>query len=167
MRTHSARFLGALRVIAETFPLYWPMHPRTRARVQSGHIELPPRIHVLDPLGYLDFLCLEARSSIVLTDSGGIQEETTALGVDCLTLRDNTERPSTIELGTNRLAGTHKESILAAWEERNRIATTEADSPNVGRPGRHPLPEVLRAYFSVQPGDGATNGSGRAGSARR
>jgi UDP-N-acetylglucosamine 2-epimerase (non-hydrolysing) len=74
---------------------------------------------LLDPLGYLDFLCLMSRSSIVLTDSGGIQEETTALGVPCLTLRNNTERPVTIEEGTNILAGTTPESILQAWEHMN------------------------------------------------
>jgi len=68
-------------------------------------------------LGYLDFLGLLARASVVLTDSGGIQEETTVLGIPCLTLRDNTERPVTIECGTNRLAGTRKETILEAWHQ--------------------------------------------------
>jgi UDP-N-acetylglucosamine 2-epimerase (non-hydrolysing) len=140
--------LGALRIIAEALPLYWPMHPRTRARMQSSHIDLPGRIHVLDPLGYLDFLCLEARSSVVLTDSGGIQEETTALGVDCLTLRENTERPSTIELGTNRLAGTRKETILAAWEERNRSPRPKQVPPLWDGHAGTRCREVLRAYFS-------------------
>jgi UDP-N-acetylglucosamine 2-epimerase (non-hydrolysing) len=70
---------------------------------------------LLDPLGYLDFVCLMANSSLVLTDSGGIQEETTALGIPCLTLRNNTERPVTITEGTNCLAGTTCESILTAW----------------------------------------------------
>ncbi len=111
-----AEILGALGVIAETLPLLWPVHPRTRARLESGDVILSPGIHLLEPLGYLDFLSLEAASSLVLTDSGGIQEETTVLGVKCLTLRDNTERPVTIELGTNRLAGTTKASILAAWQ---------------------------------------------------
>ena len=109
--------LGALNVIAESLPLLWPMHPRTRSRLESGGIELSPAIRMLEPLGYLDFLSLEADSSIVLTDSGGIQEETTALGVNCLTIRDNTERPATIEFGTNRLAGTRKATILSAWQE--------------------------------------------------
>ncbi len=112
--------LGALSVIAESLPLLWPMHPRTRSRLQSGGIELSSGIRVLEPLGYLDFLSLEADSSIVLTDSGGIQEETTALGVSCLTLRDNTERPATIQFGSNRLAGTRKATILSAWEEVRR-----------------------------------------------
>ena len=71
----------------------------------------------MEPLGYHDFLCLQASSAAVLTDSGGIQEETTVLGVPCLTLRDNTERPATILYGTNRLAGTRKETILEAWNQ--------------------------------------------------
>jgi UDP-N-acetylglucosamine 2-epimerase (non-hydrolysing) len=71
----------------------------------------------LEPLGYFDFLCLQASCAIVLTDSSGVQEETTVLGIPCLTLRDNTERPATIEYGTNRLAGTRKKTILEAWNQ--------------------------------------------------
>jgi UDP-N-acetylglucosamine 2-epimerase (non-hydrolysing) len=107
--------LEALSVISGELMLLWPLHPRTRARLESGSFPLPPRIRLLEPLGYFDFLRLQAESSIVLTDSGGIQEETTVLGVPCLTLRENTERPITIECGTNRLAGTTKDSILQAW----------------------------------------------------
>jgi UDP-N-acetylglucosamine 2-epimerase (non-hydrolysing) len=72
---------------------------------------------LVDPLGYLEFLSLVSASTVVLTDSGGIQEETTALGIPCFTLRENTERPSTVEEGTNTLAGTTKSSILAAWAQ--------------------------------------------------
>jgi len=107
--------LRALRVIADDVPLYFPVHPRTRARLQD--MEIGSRIHLLEPLGYLDFVCLMAQSTIVLTDSGGIQEETTALSVPCLTLRGNTERPITIQEGTNRLAGTSYESVLNAWKQ--------------------------------------------------
>jgi len=85
--------------------------------LNAGATPIPTSLHLLEPLGYLDFLSLEAGSSLVLTDSGGIQEETTVLGVPCLTLRDNTERPITIELGTNRLAGTKRDSILGSWRE--------------------------------------------------
>jgi UDP-N-acetylglucosamine 2-epimerase (non-hydrolysing) len=81
-------------------------------------------IRVTDPLGYLDFMRLMAGAAVVLTDSGGIQEETTALGIPCLTLRENTERPVTIEQGTNRLAGTTRESILAAWDQHRRCPKT-------------------------------------------
>ncbi len=110
-----SEILEALSVISEDLVLFWPVHPRTRARLESGSVSLPPKIRLLEPLGYLDFLRLQAESFIVLTDSGGIQEETTVLGVPCLTLRENTERPVTIECGTNRLAGTSKDSILQAW----------------------------------------------------
>jgi UDP-N-acetylglucosamine 2-epimerase (non-hydrolysing) len=139
--------LGALTVIAETLPLMWPMHPRARSRIASSGIELPEGIRILEPLGYLDFLCLEASSAVVLTDSGGIQEETTALGVSCLTLRDNTERPVTIELGTNRLAGTTKASILAAWDG-TRQASSKGQIPPLwdGEAGARSR-EVLRQYY--------------------
>jgi UDP-N-acetylglucosamine 2-epimerase (non-hydrolysing) len=111
-----AEILGALTKISEEVPLYWPVHPRTRLKLAASG-SLSENIHLLDPLGYLDFLSLEAQSAVVLTDSGGIQEETTVLGVPCLTLRENTERPVTIECGTNLLAGTTRASILAAWRE--------------------------------------------------
>ena len=112
---HLADILEALSQISQSVPLYFPVHPRTRAVIAA--MALPPncRITLLDPLGYVDFLCLMSQSAVVLTDSGGIQEETTALGVPCLTLRDNTERPITIEEGSNILAGTTRESILLAW----------------------------------------------------
>jgi UDP-N-acetylglucosamine 2-epimerase (non-hydrolysing) len=108
--------LDALNRIASEVPLYWPVHPRSRARL-NGNFPHSDRLHLIEPLGYLDFLSLQAQSSIVLTDSGGIQEETTVLGVPCLTIRENTERPVTIECGTNRLAGTTSRSILKAWDE--------------------------------------------------
>ncbi|MBN8730654.1 MAG: UDP-N-acetylglucosamine 2-epimerase (non-hydrolyzing) [Acidobacteria bacterium] len=115
--------LQALDEISQTLPIYFPVHPRTRARLSGT---LSPGIRLLEPLGYLDFLSLMSRASVVLTDSGGIQEETTALGIPCLTLRENTERPITIDEGTNRLAGTSTEGILAAWKEHLR-------EPKVGR----------------------------------
>jgi UDP-N-acetylglucosamine 2-epimerase (non-hydrolysing) len=100
-----------LREIGGSVPLLFPLHPRTRKRIETlGHDWSP--VKLVDPLGYLDFLGLMAKARIVLTDSGGIQEETTALGVPCATLRDNTERPVTVEMGTNRLAGTKPEQIL-------------------------------------------------------
>lgn len=110
-----AELLETLEVIARRQPLYFPVHPRTRARLESAGVTVSERIHLLEPLGYLEFLGLVADAVVVLTDSGGIQEETTVLGVPCLTLRDNTERPATVEQGTNVLAGTRRETILAAW----------------------------------------------------
>ena len=98
--------LDALAGLADTFDIVFPMHPRTRARMTSlGLAVTHPRLRLLDPLGYLDFLGLAAQAAGVLTDSGGVQEETTFLGVPCFTLRDNTERPVTVELGTNVLLG--------------------------------------------------------------
>jgi UDP-N-acetylglucosamine 2-epimerase (non-hydrolysing) len=142
--------LGALGAIAGTLPMLWSVHPRTRARLNSGSLALPDGIRLLDPLGYLDFLSLEAGATLVLTDSGGIQEETTVLGVDCLTLRDNTERPVTIELGTNRLAGTKRATILAAWEETKRAPRKKQIPPLWdGRAGVRSR-EVLRKFFQAE-----------------
>ncbi|MBV9265016.1 MAG: UDP-N-acetylglucosamine 2-epimerase (non-hydrolyzing) [Acidobacteriaceae bacterium] len=118
--------VSALTEIARALPLYWPMHPRTRARIQAGTLTLPEAIHALEPLGYFDFLCMQAGADLILTDSGGVQEESTVLGVPCLTLRNNTERPVTVECGTNRLAGTTTESILEAWHQSR-------NSPKQGR----------------------------------
>jgi UDP-N-acetylglucosamine 2-epimerase (non-hydrolysing) len=147
--------MGALRVIAENTPLYWPVHPRTRARLEGGTLPLPRELRLLEPLGYLDFLNLEAGASLVLTDSGGIQEETTVLGVNCLTLRDNTERPVTIEIGTNRLAGTKKASILAAWDDMQR-ASRQAGIPPLwdGQAGERSR-EVLRQVYVSRNRSGA------------
>ncbi len=97
--------LTALGEIAAELPLIFPAHPRTQARLREFNLAVPKGMRVLDPLGYLDFLRLWGNAKLVLTDSGGLQEETTALGIPCLTLRENTERPITIEQGTNRLVG--------------------------------------------------------------
>jgi len=143
-----AEIIETLSTIADDVPLYFPVHPRTRARLKDYKTDVPSRIQLIDPLGYLDFLRLMSDSSVLLTDSGGIQEETTALGIPCLTLRDNTERPVTIEEGTNILAGTRKDTILAAWAEMKR-APKEGRIPKYwdGNAAARCL-EVLRAYFS-------------------
>ena len=93
-------------------PIVFPVHPRTRAQLDC--LELPEGIRLTEPLGYLDFIALEADARIVLTDSGGVQEETTVLGVPCLTLRDNTERPITVTEGTNRVVGRDPDRIVDA-----------------------------------------------------
>ncbi len=97
--------MGALAEVARDLPVLFPIHPRTRARLSSLDWNGAEGIVLSDPLGYLDFLSLEADAAAVLTDSGGIQEETTHLGVPCFTLRDNTERPVTVRVGTNTLLG--------------------------------------------------------------
>jgi UDP-N-acetylglucosamine 2-epimerase (non-hydrolysing) len=110
--------LEALDVIAKDTPIVFPVHPRTKPRLAETGFELDEsRWKLTPPIGYLDFLKLEATAKLVLTDSGGIQEETTVLGIPCLTLRENTERPVTIVEGTNVLARTERETILAAYEE--------------------------------------------------
>jgi UDP-N-acetylglucosamine 2-epimerase (non-hydrolysing) len=148
---HLAELVETLSTIAGELPLYLPIHPRTRSRMEEQRLTLHSGIHLTDPLGYLDFLWLMSNSGVVLTDSGGIQEETTALGVPCLTLRDNTERPATIEEGTNILAGTSKTSILNAWSRMK-------ENPKAGRIPKYwdgsaagRCVEVLRGYFAAQP----------------
>jgi UDP-N-acetylglucosamine 2-epimerase (non-hydrolysing) len=112
------RIVEALEKISEQLPVVFPVHPRTRKTI--GELGLDERIEklrnlrVIDPLGYLDFLSLYSGARLVLTDSGGIQEETSVLGIPCLTLRENTERPITVTQGTNTIVGTDPEKIIAA-----------------------------------------------------
>ena len=108
--------LAALAEISRSgCPLVLPAHPRVNGQLRSAG--LPASVRIIPPLGYLDFIALEASARLVLTDSGGVQEETTMLGVPCLTLRDNTERPITLTEGTNRLAGRDPDRIVAAARE--------------------------------------------------
>lgn len=115
--------LGAVRALAGDLAVFFPVHPRTRKNIENFGLRHylgdtddagRDRITVLDPLGYLDFLALSDHATLVLTDSGGIQEETTVLGVPCLTLRENTERPATVEHGSNQVVGVDSDRILAA-----------------------------------------------------
>lgn len=114
---HLRRLLAALGETAKLLPCVFPMHPRTLARVQQYGLSVPPGVQILEPLGYLQFLGVMASARLMLTDSGGIQEETTALGVPCLTLRDNTERPITVDEGTNTLLGSDPSRIVSAVQE--------------------------------------------------
>jgi UDP-N-acetylglucosamine 2-epimerase (non-hydrolysing) len=103
-----------LAQLSETLPVVFPLHPRTRARLGRVSPDALERLRVVEPLEYLDFIALEASSRLVVTDSGGVQEETSALGIPCLTYRDNTERAVTCELGTNRLVGMEPTALAAA-----------------------------------------------------
>jgi UDP-N-acetylglucosamine 2-epimerase (non-hydrolysing) len=103
------RAIAALGRLARHLPVLFPIHPRTRKMLSEA--DYPSGVRVIDPVGYLDFLSLEVDARAVLTDSGGVQEETTYLGVPCFTLRDNTERPVTIRAGTNTLIGLEPERI--------------------------------------------------------
>jgi len=112
--------LGILGEVSERLPLIWPIHPRTRAGIErSGFARMlaNPRLVSLPPQGYLEMVGLLGRATVVLTDSGGIQEESTALGVPCLTMRANTERPITIEQGTNTLVGRDRALVLRCVDE--------------------------------------------------
>jgi UDP-N-acetylglucosamine 2-epimerase (non-hydrolysing) len=108
--------LGVVETVAEKLPIIFPVHPRTRQKLADLGKKHHPRLRMIDPLGYLEFLGLLSGARLVLTDSGGIQEETTALGVPCLTLRENTERPVTVTKGTNHIVGQDLNRILSAVE---------------------------------------------------
>jgi len=118
LRDSFERILDALEAIATKLPVVFPVHPRTRKTIAelglSERVEKIKDLRMIEPLGYLDFLNLSSSARLVLTDSGGIQEETTALGIPCLTLRENTERPITVEMGTNVIVGTDTTKIIAA-----------------------------------------------------
>lgn len=111
------QLMSSLNNVAERLPVVFPVHPRTRSRLADNMIELRSNILVVEPLPYLEFLSLMSEARLVLTDSGGIQEETTALNIPCLTLRDNTERPVTVDLGTNRLVSTNPSLIIESVED--------------------------------------------------
>jgi UDP-N-acetylglucosamine 2-epimerase (non-hydrolysing) len=125
--------LDALTRVQRELPILFPIHPRTVQRLREfgfgEQLEAAPRLQLVEPLGYLEFLDLMIHARVVLTDSGGIQEETTILGVPCLTLRENTERPITITAGTNTLVGSDPQRIVA---EVGRILAGE------GKAGRVP-----------------------------
>jgi UDP-N-acetylglucosamine 2-epimerase (non-hydrolysing) len=149
--TTLAGIVAALGRVGEELDLVFPVHPRTRA--QLGRLEVSPRIRLVEPQGYLDFIALQAGARFVITDSGGIQEETTMLGVPCLTARHSTERPITVTEGSNEVVGTDPARIEAAarallgapirsypkpalWDGKaaERIADVVAAGPPVRRP---------------------------------
>jgi len=127
------RLLDALEVIQRDLPIVFPIHPRTRKNLaalgMSERIDAMENMRLIDPAGYLDFLKLTSSAKIVLTDSGGIQEETTILKVPCLTLRENTERPVTVEVGSNRIVGTDPKRILAAYRQTMEGAAASRTPP--------------------------------------
>lgn len=122
--------LRALVEISRRLPVIFPVHPRTRKSIAGfgldDHLRSSDNLRLIDPLGYVDFLRLYSGARLVLTDSGGIQEETTALGIPCLTLRETTERPVTVELGTNRVVGCDPSRIIRSALEA--LHSTRPDS---------------------------------------
>ena len=132
----ATRIAGVLRAAAEVLPLVFPIHPRSRPTLEAAGLTTGPRLRLVDPLGYVEFLSLVRGAAAVITDSGGIQEETTILGIPCLTVRPNTERPITISHGTNRLL--EPEDVVAALREvmAGRVARSRERSAAVGRARR-------------------------------
>jgi UDP-N-acetylglucosamine 2-epimerase (non-hydrolysing) len=134
-RTALLRILDALKEIGRRVPIIFPAHPRTRKMIQelelTAEFENAKGLVIIEPVGYLDFLKLMSSARLVLTDSGGIQEETTVLGIPCVTLRENTERPITVEMGTNTIAGTDTAKIVTA---ANRALDNPPDKSNLKIP---------------------------------
>jgi UDP-N-acetylglucosamine 2-epimerase (non-hydrolysing) len=125
------RILAAVGTIAGQLPVVFPVHPRTRQRMKEFGLDTGmPGLLLTDPLGYIDFLSLTSHARLMLTDSGGLQEESTALGIPCLTLRENTERPITVTQGTNQVVGTETDAILAGFR-RALLLTRPASSPDL------------------------------------
>jgi UDP-N-acetylglucosamine 2-epimerase (non-hydrolysing) len=143
--------LSTVDEVSKDLPVIFPVHPRTRTRLAAAGVTLDPaRWKLTDPFGYLDFLKLTASAKVVLTDSGGIQEETTVLGVPCITLRENTERPVTITEGTNVLAGSSREAILAAYHAVVARSAQPARAPRFwdGKSAER-IDEILTRVFAT------------------
>lgn len=125
--------LKSIEKIQESTPLIWPIHPRTKNNIEKFGLKQKvdnfKNVKLTEPLGYLEFISLVINSKMVLTDSGGIQEETTFLGVPCITLRENTERPVTVTSGTNILVGTNKEKLFNAINTIQKINKKNATPP--------------------------------------
>jgi UDP-N-acetylglucosamine 2-epimerase (non-hydrolysing) len=127
--------LDAIEVIQKDLIVVFPVHPRTRKNLQesalANRLAGMTNLRLIDPAGYLDFLQLMSCAKLVLTDSGGIQEETTILRVPCLTLRDNTERPVTVQKGSNRIVGCNPQNILAAYRRIMSGEDVHGDIPEL------------------------------------
>ncbi|WP_370454860.1 UDP-N-acetyl glucosamine 2-epimerase [Paucibacter sp. KBW04] len=123
------RIAAVLRAVSQELPLVFPVHPRTRANIEKFGIDLGPGVELMGPQAYMSFLHLWKDAVVILTDSGGLQEESTALGVPCITMRENTERPITVDEGSNVLAGTDPAVIIPLALDTVR---------NGGKRGRRP-----------------------------
>jgi UDP-N-acetylglucosamine 2-epimerase (non-hydrolysing) len=150
-----SELLGVLGELAKRLILVFPVHPRTRARLEAHGARLDEgRWKLLEPVGYFDFLKLMACANLVLTDSGGIQEETTVLGVRCVTLRENTERPVTIDEGTNILGGTTRSSILAALQAAQAPASGRVPKYWDGQSAARIEQALAPVFFGPESGGG-------------
>lgn len=148
-------FLPMLQVLdslSEKLPLIFPVHPRTRQKWSARLQQCSPNLQVIDPLGYLEFLALQKHAVVVITDSGGIQEETTYLGTPCLTLRENTERPITVAQGTNVLIGRNWDLLRSHFDRALHEGRTLGGRPPLwdgNASGR--IAEILGRSFPMQP----------------
>jgi UDP-N-acetylglucosamine 2-epimerase (non-hydrolysing) len=159
------RLLTAINTVAEELPVIFPVHPRTQERLKDAHANHHPRLRLIPPVGYLDFLHLLNGSKFVLTDSGGIQEETTALGVPCLTLRENTERPVTITEGTNELVGQDPIKIVNAARQILAGGTKRGHVPQLwdGHAAQRIVEILLRDAPTNRVGDNTTGRKSESG----
>lgn len=138
--------LDALTEVAKRAPVVFPIHPRTLSRLGNKASYFSSQLRIIDPLPYLEFLGLQKHASLVITDSGGIQEETTFLGIPCLTVRDNTERPITVTLGTNTVIGRDPRNLIAAVENSKRDRQGKHEAPPLwdGRASER-IAQILRS----------------------
>jgi UDP-N-acetylglucosamine 2-epimerase (non-hydrolysing) len=147
------RILEALEHIAGRLQIVFPAHPRTRKMIDelglAVRVQRITNLRLIDPIGYLDFLRLTSCARLVLTDSGGIQEETTVLGIPCITLRENTERPITVEMGTNTIVGTDTNRIIAAANHALTELPHEASRPVPDLWDGHTADRILDAVIEL------------------
>jgi UDP-N-acetylglucosamine 2-epimerase (non-hydrolysing) len=136
--------ISVLGELGTNLPVLFPAHPRTTARVRDAGIEVPDQVRIVEPIDYADFIALEANARLVITDSGGVQEETTVLGVPCLTYRTTTERPITVERGTNELVGVDPDALREA-AQRVLVADPPADPPRIPLWDGHAGPRAAAA----------------------
>jgi UDP-N-acetylglucosamine 2-epimerase (non-hydrolysing) len=148
-----SRILDGLDIIQKDMPILFPIHPRTRKNLNAGNladrVQTMTGLHLMDPVGYLDFLRLTSNAKLVLTDSGGIQEETTVLKIPCLTLRENTERPVTVEIGSNQLVGTDPQRIISAYMNIKNGSCKQSQVPPLwdGKASARIVLTILEAFL--------------------
>ena len=147
--------LEGVAAVGHELPVLFPVHPRTLSKMQSTGHSLPDGVMPLDPMGYLDFLALMDGAALVLTDSGGMQEETSVLGVPCLTMRSTTERPITVELGTNRIVGIDPAEIARSAAEALNSERSPADIPLWDGDAAVRIAGVITSWFDRREGDDA------------
>ena len=146
--------IGAIDVISENIPIIFPVHPRTTKMISEfgveNRINRNPNFVIKEPLGYLDFVALMKHAKVVVTDSGGLQEETTVLGIPCITIRKNTERPITVEQGTNTIVGNSKEKIIKEWKNILKTGGKKGRIPEMwdGKTAQRTAGEIIE-YLNI------------------